>query len=40
MTSTPVRRALKRGINEMLSALGIGDALKVWAIKTKVSGED
>jgi len=30
----PLRRALKRAANGMLSAVGVGDTLKVWAVRS------
>ena len=33
MTASPLRRVLKRAINQTLSIGGIGDSLKVWAVK-------
>jgi hypothetical protein len=33
MTASPPRRLLKRAINQTLSIDGIGDSLKVWAVK-------
>lgn len=32
LSSSPLRRALKAGINQCLSAIRVGDSLKVWAI--------
>jgi SAM-dependent methyltransferase len=31
LSSSPLRRALKRSINAVLSVAGLGDTLKVWA---------
>jgi SAM-dependent methyltransferase len=33
MTSSPVRRRVKAGVNACLSAFGVGDSLKVWALR-------
>jgi 2-polyprenyl-3-methyl-5-hydroxy-6-metoxy-1,4-benzoquinol methylase len=33
MTSTPSRLTLKRRINDLLTWLGMGDSLKVWAVR-------
>ena len=33
LSSSVPRRAVKRTINAALSALGVGDTLKVWAIR-------
>jgi len=35
LSSGPFRRGIKRGINGCLSAFGIGDSLKVWAVKAE-----
>lgn len=35
LSKTPLRRAVKRGINMGLAAFGIGDGLKVWAVRSK-----
>jgi SAM-dependent methyltransferase len=36
-TRTPWRRAVKAGLNQCLSALRIGDGLKVWAVRERDS---
>jgi SAM-dependent methyltransferase len=38
-SSSPCRRRLKAAINGGLSLLGVGDSLKVWAIRGSGSGE-
>jgi SAM-dependent methyltransferase len=35
LSQTPLLRAVKRGINMGLAAFGIGDGLKVWAVRSE-----
>jgi SAM-dependent methyltransferase len=35
LSSSPLRRAIKRGINDCLNAFRIGDSLKAWAVKAQ-----
>ena len=35
LSKTPLRRAVKTGINMGLAAFGMGDSLKVWAVRSK-----